>query len=87
MAEIRLCYDFRRTCYEDLAAAMASFGAKVDDPVGRPDDVEIMLDHNDGIAVVGQAVEHRKQHFDILKVQAGGGFVENVQRAAGVALG
>jgi hypothetical protein len=34
-----------------------------------------------------QAVQHLEQHFDVLEMQAGGRFVEDVQRAAGVALG
>jgi hypothetical protein len=32
-------------------------------------------------------VQHREQHFDVLEVQAGGRFVEDVEGAAGVALG
>jgi hypothetical protein len=37
--------------------------------------------------VVAQAVQHREQLLDVVEVQAGGGLVEDVQGAAGVALG
>ena len=46
-----------------------------------------MLDDDHGVAVVAQAVEHAEQHLDVGEVQAGGGFVEDVEGAAGVALG
>ena len=37
--------------------AVAGFGAQVDHPVGRGDHVEVVLDDDDGVAQVGQAVE------------------------------
>jgi hypothetical protein len=61
--------------------------AEVDQPVGGLDDVEVVLDDHDGVAVVAQAVQHLEQHLDVLEVQAGGRLVEDVERAAGVALG
>jgi hypothetical protein len=69
------------------AAAVAAFGAHVDEPVGGLDDVEVVLDDDHGVAVVAQAVEHAEQHLDVGEVQAGGGLVEDVEGAAGVALG
>ena len=36
----------RRTCVEQLSATSAAFGAEVDEPVGRIDDVEVVLDHH-----------------------------------------
>ena len=44
-----------------------------------------MLDHHDGVAVLAQALQHREQHLDVLEVQPGGGLVEDVQGAPGVA--
>jgi peptide chain release factor 3 len=66
---------------------LAALGAEVDQPVGGLDDVEVVLDDDDGVAVVAQAVQHLEQHLDVLEVQAGGRLVEDVERAAGVALG
>ena len=71
---------------DHLAAAGAAFGAHVDHPVGGLDDVEVVLDHDDGVAGVAQLVQHLQQQLDVGEVQAGGRLVEDVQRAAGVAL-
>ena len=38
-----------------------------------------MLYYNDGIPRLNQPLKHAKQHFDIFKVEACGGFVQNVQ--------
>jgi hypothetical protein len=72
---------------DDLAAAVAAFGAEIDDPVGGLDDVEIVLDHHHGVALLDQLVQHFQQLGDIVEMQAGGRFVEDVERAAGGALG
>ena len=72
---------------DQVAAIFAAFGAEVDDPVGVADDVEIVLDDDDGVAEVGEAVEHLEQLADVVEVQAGGGLVEEVERAAGLPLG
>jgi hypothetical protein len=69
------------------AAAVAALRAEVDEPVGGLDHVEVVLDDDDGVAVVAQALQHREQHLDVVEVQAGGRLVEDVERAPGVALG
>ena len=35
---------------DDQAAARAALGAQVDDPVGGLDDVQVVLDDDDGVA-------------------------------------
>jgi hypothetical protein len=45
-----------------------------------------VLDDDDGVAGVAQLVQHFEQQVNIGKVQAGGGLVQDVERAAGVAL-
>ena len=72
---------------DDAAAAFAAFGAEVDDPVGVADDVEVVLDDDDGVAEVGEAVQDFEQLADVVEVEAGGGLVEEIERAAGLALG
>jgi hypothetical protein len=67
----------------DLAAAVAAFGAEVDDPVGGLDDFEIVLDHHHGVALLDQLVQHLEQLRDVVEVQAGGRLVEDVERAPG----
>src|SRR5919106_2862794 len=45
----------------DLAAGVATLGAEVDDVVGALDDVEMVLDHQHGVAGLDEAVEHAQQ--------------------------
>ena len=71
----------------DLTAAESAFRAQVDDPVGGLDDVEIVLDDDDGVAVVAQPVQHGQQLRDVVEMQAGGGFIQYIQGLAGIALG
>jgi hypothetical protein len=46
-----------------------------------------VLDDQHGVAGVDQAVEHREEAAHVLEVQAGGRLVQQVEGAAGVALG
>src|SRR5690606_4754672 len=62
----------RRAGRDDLAAARAPLGAEVDDPVGRLDDVEVVLDDDDRVAGVHQPPEHLEQPAHVLEVEAGG---------------
>src|SRR5437588_8468672 len=48
----RLGHPLRRALHDHGAAAIATLGAEVDDPVGRLDDVEVVLDHDDGVALL-----------------------------------
>ena len=66
----------------DPAAAVAALGAEVDDPVGRLDDVEVVLDHEHGVAGVDQPLQHAEQPAHVLEVEAGGGLVEDVDACA-----
>ena len=72
---------------DDAAAGFAAFGTHVEDVVGVADDVEIVLDDDDGVAEVGEAVENFKQLADVVEVEAGGGLVEEIEGAASLALG
>jgi len=78
---------FGRALRDDAAAAFAAFRAEVDDPVGLLDDVEIVLDDQDGVAERDEALENIEEFADVVEVKAGGGLIENVKRAAGLALG
>src|ERR1041385_5141815 len=72
---------------DDLAAGVAAFGAEVDDPVGALDDVEVVLDDDDGVAGVDEALQDAEQVLDVVHVQARRRLVEDVERAPGAALG
>lgn len=64
------------------SAAVAALGAHVDQPVSALDDVEVVLDCNDGIALINQALNHAQELADILKVQTGGGFIQHIDGSA-----
>ena len=66
-----------------MAARSAAFWTQIDDPIGVGDDVEVVLDDDDGVAGVDQAREHDQQLFDVGKVKPGRGLVQNVDGAAG----
>ena len=69
------------------ATTRAALGPHVDEPVGGFDHIEVVFDDDDGVARIAQLVQHFQQQVDVGKVQAGGGLVQDVERAAGVALG
>ena len=71
----------------DFADADAAFRSQVDDPVGGLDDVEVVFDDDDGVAMIAQPVQHRQQLRDIVEMQAGGGFIQYIECLAGVAPG
>src|SRR5579859_7243182 len=79
--------EFGRALGDDAAAAFAALRAEVDDPVGLFDDVEVMLDDEDGVAERDEALKDVKQFANVVKVQSGGGFIEDVKCAASLALG
>ena len=82
------CRDFCGAAFaDDAAAVFAAFGAEVEDPVGVADHVEIVLDDDDRVAEIGEAVQDFEQLAHIVEVQAGGGLVEQIEGAAGLALG
>ena len=73
---------FRGPLPHELAPFGSAFGSQVDDPVGAFDHIQIVLDHNDRIARVNQLLKNTHQFADIIKMQAGRGFVEDVKGAA-----
>jgi len=62
-------------CY-DLTALVSALGTQVDDPVGRLDDLQIVLDYEDGVAGIGQAVQDVQELSDVMEVQSGGRLVQ-----------
>ena len=57
-----------RTGSDNLPAADPAFRAKVDNPIGRFDDFEVMLYDDDGIALVPKFVEDLQELSDIVKM-------------------
>ena len=78
---------FRGAGEGDCSAFGASVGTDLDDVVGVFDDIELVFDDEERVAGVGEAMEDAEENFDVGKVEAGGGLVENeksVDAAPGV---
>ncbi len=76
-----------RTGGNEGPATIATFGSEIDEPVCGLDDVEVVLDHQDRVALLDQPGEHGEQSADVLEVQASGRLVEQIDRVAGGAFG
>ena len=78
-----------RAGVDDLAAVLAGAGADVDDVVGDPDGVLVVLDDEHGVAEVAQADQRVDEAVVVPLVQADGRLVEHVEHAdqAGADLG
>ena len=63
----------------DVAAGGAGSGAEVDDIVGFADELEIVLDDHDGVAHFDQAAEHLDEEAHVVRVEADGGFLDDVE--------
>src|SRR5216684_2917184 len=74
--------EFWRSLGDDAPAAFTAFGAEVDDPVSLFDDVEMVLDDQHGVAEIDEALQDVEKFSHVVEVQAGGGLVEDVERAS-----
>ena len=71
----------RRAADHQFAAALAGARAEIDDEVGRTHRFLIVLDDDDGVADIAQALEGGQQALVVAVVQADRGFVEDVEHA------
>src|ERR1700730_8197450 len=65
------------------AATGAAVGTEVDHPVRGLDDVQVVLDHDDGVAALHQPAEHPEELADVLEMQSRGGLVQHVDGPPG----
>src|ERR1700724_836326 len=68
---------------DDVAAAVTTLGAKVNDVVGGLNDLEVVLDDDDRVASVSETTQHRKQFLDVVEVEPRRRLIEDVERAPG----
>lgn len=81
IAGLARCDEFGRAGGDKLAAALTRVGTKIDDPVGRLDDIQIVLDDDDAMTGIHDALEHLEQHANIVEVQTRRRLVEEKERA------
>ena len=60
---------FRRSGGENLAALIAAFRSQVDDPIGGLDDIEIVFDDDNGVALIAEPVQDHQQLLNIVEMQ------------------
>src|SRR5262249_32823408 len=79
----------QRPSGHDFAATYTSARAEVEDIISMPDRVGIMLNYEDGVSQVAQALERPQQSVVVALVQADARFVEDVEHTdqAGTDLG
>lgn len=65
---------------DDAASSGASLGAQIDDPVSSLDQIQIVFDHNHRIASIDEALQYPEKQIDIVKMEAGGRFIQHIQR-------
>lgn len=70
-----------RAAVQHASAALARTGADVDHPVRPPYDVHVVFHDEQRVARRLEAVQHVQQRFRVSRVQARGGFVEDVDDA------
>src|SRR3954452_21450986 len=75
-------YVFGRAGHNDTSALVAALRAEVDDPVGGLDDVQVVLDHEDGVPTVDEAMQDLEELLDVGEVESGRRLVEDIQRPA-----
>ena len=83
VAALDLRHIFWRAGRNDSAPAVPTFGPHINQPIRRFDDIKIVFDHNNRVALVHKLVEHLEQFAHILEMQTGCRLVEDIQRAPG----
>ena len=84
---LRLSHLLGGTAGDNLSSTPSTLGSHVDDVVGTLDDVKVVLDDDDGVALIDETVEHTQQHLDILEVETCGRLIEDIEGLARVLLG
>ena len=68
-----------RTAHDDMPAVLTGTGADVDNPVGHPDGVLIVLDDDERVAEISKPDERLDKPAVISLVQADAGLIKNIE--------
>ena len=66
---------------DDATALDAAAWAHVDDPVSAADQVQVVLDHDNGRSPLDEALEHIHEDLHVVRMQADGRLIEDEERA------
>ena len=69
---------FRCPLSNHAATTGTPFGPQIDHMIGRLDYVQVVLDHDDGVALLDEFVEHVEELPGVLEVEARRGFIQYV---------
>ena len=70
----------RRSLSDEPSPVDSRPGAEVDDPVGAPDQIEIVLDDEDRVSLVDELLQNGDEPRDVVEVEPRRRFVEDVDR-------
>jgi len=65
-----------RTVRDNVTSFVPGFRAEVNNPIGAFDNVEVVLDDQHRMTGIDETLKSFQQNADVVKVQAGGRFVE-----------
>jgi hypothetical protein len=69
----------RRPLGDHVSPLIATLWTQINKPIGIQDDLRIVLNHQQGIPLVGRLIKQIQQIFDIAETQAGCRFVKQIQ--------
>jgi len=67
MASGMLRHRFRGPHHHDLSSLISPIRSQINDPVGTADHIEVVLDHQDRVALIHQALHHIHQFVDVVE--------------------
>ena len=82
-----LSHLLRGSTGDDLSSTPSTLGSHVNNVVGTLDDVQIVLNDDNGVAFLDKTVQHTEQHLNVLEVQTCRRLVKNIDGLARVLLG
>src|SRR5688572_27178706 len=62
-----------------IATSITRFRTQIDYPISTPDNISIMFDNDNGMALFDQRIERHQQFPDIMKMKTRGRFIKNEQ--------
>ena len=83
----RIGYLLGRAAGDQGAASVAALGTHVENIVAGLDEVEVMLNNDNRIALIGEPLENTDQSVNVVGMKAGGGFVQDIDCFSGAAAG